>query len=452
LKGRRREQVNSTTVAVRGLGLPGGRFEILSSLERHGTSESASDEARMARQLLSRLDRDLEPLRRVQTFEGWSRIVAHLGSQLGFRPQARLQVRGEKNGEDPTIARLEATFEQRDRNDWEVFDRVLFDAVRTEKMLGTATQSMGLEEFVRRLDDLLATQSVARRGPEAGRVRVLDAAQVRNLDIPYLILANLTESSFPRARGDDCLYGESERRQLNEQGLSLGHHSSQGQDEMLLFYGIVTRARRRLVLSYPSVNAKGQPGTRRDTRVGGTRKLNHGDRTMLLQPLTKFIQRHSSFCEQVETTWRKLERQPDQHALGTPRELFENLRLRPREVGKSINRQQGELGEWAKISRRQFLPRTPETPFGIVQPMLKQRLLVTMIDGAQLTITRLQAAGGACGEKCLRPSFAPFQLGDQRTDQVQKPGGLGNGRKVRQGFRRGEIVDNASQQSPFADF
>jgi ATP-dependent helicase/DNAse subunit B len=88
---------------------------------------------------------------------------------------------------------------------------------------------------------------------------VLEATQVRNLDVAHLFVAGLSEASFPSSRNDDCLYNESERRRLNENGLSLGHRTSRNQDEMLLFYSIVTRARERLVLSYPAVSAAGQP-------------------------------------------------------------------------------------------------------------------------------------------------------------------------------------------------
>jgi ATP-dependent helicase/DNAse subunit B len=74
-----------------------------------------------------------------------------------------------------------------------------------------------------------------------------------------LFLGGLNEGSFPRTRHEDCFYNEAERQQLNNHGLALGHRSSQSQDELLLFYGVATRARKSLVLTYPAMNASGQP-------------------------------------------------------------------------------------------------------------------------------------------------------------------------------------------------
>jgi ATP-dependent helicase/nuclease subunit B len=69
----------------------------------------------------------------------------------------------------------------------------------------------------------------------------------------------LSEASFPRGRRDDCFYSAAERREfLRKEGSGLAPSTPQ-QDEMLLFYSIVTRARRRLTLSYASVSSSGQP-------------------------------------------------------------------------------------------------------------------------------------------------------------------------------------------------
>ena len=122
-----------------------------------------------------------------------------------------------------------------------------------------APAQLTLAEFAGELTDLVERQRLVPRGREEGHVRVLTAEQVRNLDIPYLFLAGLNERSFPQHRGDDCLYGEGERRDLNRHGLALGHRAQHVQEELLMFYGIVTRARKQLVLTYPTVSTDGQP-------------------------------------------------------------------------------------------------------------------------------------------------------------------------------------------------
>ena len=94
---------------------------------------------------------------------------------------------------------------------------------------------------------------------ESGRVRVLSAASVRHLKIPYLFLAGLSERSFPAAESDDGVYSQAERQRLIEAGLPLPSRGDRQSEEMLLFYEAINAATRRLWLSYPAVDEKGEP-------------------------------------------------------------------------------------------------------------------------------------------------------------------------------------------------
>jgi len=218
---------------------------ILSPEDRASARQTVS-----AWNLLQKLSAVTEPLRTRRTdFSNWANVLVAVSSELGIRPHA-----GGEAG-DPE----HKTTAQRDVRAWDVFTGILFDAARAGDQWDDEPPRLSLPEFATELADLVSSQTVSPADDPTGRVRVLEAAQVRNLDVPYLFLAGLTEESFPHNRGDDCLYSESERRHLNEQGLSLGHRSSQSQDEMLLFYGVVTRARKHLVLSYRSVSSSGQP-------------------------------------------------------------------------------------------------------------------------------------------------------------------------------------------------
>lgn len=254
---------------LRRLKLDGGRAAILQALERvstrddrngapesdsNGSDDSATDEGRSlelaACAFLSRLSRQTEVLRRPADVETWAERIVSLVRGLGMAPSDR------QNAELPRdVARLN----ERDQRVWDSFERMLFEAARAERAFGGRDRPLSLKEFAALLADLLHAQQTSPSGSERGCVRVLSAPQVRNLEVPHLFLAGLTETSFPQSRGDDCLYSELERRELNLKGLSLRQRSSQSQDEMLLFYGVVTRARRSLVLSYPSVSAAGQP-------------------------------------------------------------------------------------------------------------------------------------------------------------------------------------------------
>jgi len=198
--------------------------------------------------LLNALSAATERLRDKQTFADWAESLLSAARELGFE----LTIEAEPDREDDPVF-------QRDRRSWEVFETVLADAVQAQRILAQDPAKIGLEEFAGHVDGLLRTAVIAPAGSEDGKVLVLDAAQVRQLDSDYLFLAGLSEGSFPTRRGDDCFYTDAERDRLNQRGLRLGHQSSHSQDEMLLFFRLVMRPRRELVLSYPAVGAAGEP-------------------------------------------------------------------------------------------------------------------------------------------------------------------------------------------------
>jgi ATP-dependent helicase/DNAse subunit B len=112
--------------------------------------------------------------------------------------------------------------------------------------------------FQRRLAALANAAGLPRtpRGP--GRVRVLSAPLARHLDSPFVFVLGLGERSFPRLAPVPSLLDEPDRQALQQAGLDLPGAGDALADEMLLFYQVVTRARRRLVLSYPAVDERGQ--------------------------------------------------------------------------------------------------------------------------------------------------------------------------------------------------
>jgi ATP-dependent helicase/DNAse subunit B len=259
------QAVRAVAALLRRLQFDAGRKLMLKTLERavqrtaeeslnsEAAADSASEKGRenaaVAFALLNKLSSATAPLRQRSDFAGWVEKLLSLATQLGIVPDENC----------PTDAADDVVSWDLDRRTWEAFVGMLDDAVEAAGWQSAGLPLFDLGRFARQLRDLLDTQLRPPLQDEAGRVLVLDAVQVRNLEIPYLFLAGLSETSFPRSQNNDCLYNESERRQLNENGLALGQQSSRSQDEMLLFYGVVTRARRQLVLSYPAVSAGGQP-------------------------------------------------------------------------------------------------------------------------------------------------------------------------------------------------
>jgi ATP-dependent helicase/DNAse subunit B len=129
---------------------------------------------------------------------------------------------------------------------------------RLEQLVHEGAQVYNRGQFLRMLGALAAEAGRARapRGP--GRVRVLSAALARGLEVPYLFVMGLGERSFPRLAVPEPFFDEQERQSFKQTGLNFSCVGDLMPDEMLLFYQVVTRARSRLVLSYPAVDEKGQ--------------------------------------------------------------------------------------------------------------------------------------------------------------------------------------------------
>ena len=248
------DAVRSVAEVLRRFKLAEGRARILERLDRacrEGEESTAADSDRLpvflvqrALKLLERLSLSTESLRQPHDLENWAKCVGSLIAELGFA----------KEPAEGNFAGVRSAAEDCDH-----IKRLLFDASKSEQILGGEPIQRTLVQFLQELTDLLKHAESPPETSEAGRVRILSAEHVRNLDIPYLFVAGLTERSFPRRQTDDCLFSESERRELNQRGLKLAHHAERAQEEMLMFYSVVTRARTRLTLSYPAVSADGQP-------------------------------------------------------------------------------------------------------------------------------------------------------------------------------------------------
>jgi ATP-dependent helicase/DNAse subunit B len=112
--------------------------------------------------------------------------------------------------------------------------------------------------FHRRLTSLASGAGLAKTPRGSGRIRVLSAEMARNLDADVVFLMGLGERSFPRLLLPPTLLDESERQAFKQAGIAFAGANELLPSEMLLFYQLVTKPRRGLVLSYPAVDARGQ--------------------------------------------------------------------------------------------------------------------------------------------------------------------------------------------------
>ncbi len=133
---------------------------------------------------------------------------------------------------------------------------LLFDELE-QWQIGDAGRRIDRKTFLRRITVLASAAGLPRTPAGPGRVRVLSAAQARPLSAHFVFLVGLGERGFPRLTPPPSLFDDAERQALVRLGLPSTGAADLLPEEMLLFYQVVTRARRRLVLSYPAVDERG---------------------------------------------------------------------------------------------------------------------------------------------------------------------------------------------------
>jgi ATP-dependent helicase/DNAse subunit B len=242
---------------VRELELPSGRAELVQRIER--LAARAGEEAGLKKRVSQRLlDAQLAaPLvrRMAAALDGlpdragpgaWSSALVRLAREVGLLDAAQGSPLA------PAAAAL-------DQVAWQRMTEALAQYERLARWTGDAAPQWSLAQFVAALEDLLRSEELPLVRDETGRVRVLSAEAARNLAAPYVFVAGLAEKSFPLPHRDDCIHSDAERRQLAEANLPLASHALDSRFEMLLFYEVVTRATRELVLSYAALDPAAQP-------------------------------------------------------------------------------------------------------------------------------------------------------------------------------------------------
>lgn len=226
--------------------------ESVSSESVHGAAQRAS-ETHAGLALLERLAEAFDELPPKATLVEWGQGLHRLAESLGLlRVVASDPPDGSGTGIDTTdVAEI-------DRLACEQLFAVLAGGDRLSTWLSEKPPELDASEFHSELLDLLQTEPLPRNRNETGCVRILAAGSARTLEIPYLFLAGLTERSFPQPERDG-LYTETEARTLISAGVPLVDRLERNQEELLLFYEVVTRPSKRLILSYPALDEKAQP-------------------------------------------------------------------------------------------------------------------------------------------------------------------------------------------------
>jgi ATP-dependent helicase/nuclease subunit B len=242
---------------VHHLQIPSGREKLIASIRRLSKPSPTADVARpsqrraalsklatLALPLVTRMARVLDDLPQRATLTGWSAAITSLAEATGMFKADVI---------DPTPG---ASFQQ---VVWQQLVAALHARDHLSRWLGEEPALVSRREFYEQLLELFRSEPSPRVCDETGCVRVLPAENARNLSVPYVFVAGLSEQAFPSSHREDCIYSEAETRQLAAAGLPLVPHADRRGYEMLLFYEVITRATRRLVLSYPALEQSGQP-------------------------------------------------------------------------------------------------------------------------------------------------------------------------------------------------
>jgi ATP-dependent helicase/nuclease subunit B len=237
---------------------PSGRASLVEHIERLAArAEVAQDDparardklggpARQALPLLLQIAAAIDALPERATYRQWGVALKRLALDTGL-------LRSAEPADDES--------RQADSSAWQKLAETLAQSERMATWLEGAPAQLSRRQLLHYLEDALRSTPWESTTDEAGRVRVLGAESARHVTAPYVFVAGLSEMSFPPAQRDDCIYSDAETRELVAAGLPLVSRADRRRHEMLLFYQVVTRPTRQLVLSYPALDESAQPMT-----------------------------------------------------------------------------------------------------------------------------------------------------------------------------------------------
>jgi hypothetical protein len=137
------------------------------------------------------------------------------------------------------------------------------------------TRRLSLASFLARLGEAVEAIDVEAPGPAASGVRVLPIAEARGLDFADVFVLGLDDGSFPAPLAEDALLGDGVRCEVNRhalplvraavgpaaEGAPLGRvlrtSADRAAEDPFLFYLALSTAERRVVVSYPARDERG---------------------------------------------------------------------------------------------------------------------------------------------------------------------------------------------------
>jgi ATP-dependent helicase/nuclease subunit B len=202
---------------------------------------------RGARQALCDLHRALGRLPGTSSVTGFSTAAKGIIRDLGLGTRAF------------SVAEEGVALLRRDLMALERLEGCLDEMARADGAVSYGGKGISLEEFLRMLD-LELSEVMYHYDERRGRgVAVMDVHGARPLNFLYVFVGGLIERVFPHPPLQDPLYRDEEREKINRRcSVKLEKHGMRLQAERHLFYTAISRARRRLYLSYAKSDELGR--------------------------------------------------------------------------------------------------------------------------------------------------------------------------------------------------
>lgn len=120
---------------------------------------------------------------------------------------------------------------------------------------------IAFSRFIEELSHSISFTSYTLKDKRHEVVNVIDALEARQWELQVVFVGGLLEGQFPRQARENLFLRDRERRVLNcLTGTNLKEVlGNVAEEECFLFYIALTRARKRLVLSYPIADSRGNP-------------------------------------------------------------------------------------------------------------------------------------------------------------------------------------------------
>ena len=117
---------------------------------------------------------------------------------------------------------------------------------------------IALEAFLKFAQPALRDATIRSVEFRRDAVRLIDAQEARQWELPVVFVCGLLEGAFPRAARPDPILGEALRGALRRRQITVRTRSERDSEERFLFDVALSRATSELVLSHPRLNEKGE--------------------------------------------------------------------------------------------------------------------------------------------------------------------------------------------------